>query len=77
MGQKEFDQVEALSRQLTELKQVLVGDQWHREDGLIDAVRKLKTDTESLRWWLRVNTVGWMINGFAWLIVLAKIGWIW
>lgn len=77
MGQKELVQVEALSHQLTELKQVLVGDQWHREDGLIDAVRKLKTDTESLRWWLRVNTVGWMINGFAWLIVLAKIGWIW
>ena len=77
MGQKEFDQVEALSHQLTELRQVVVGDQWHREDGLIDAVRRLKTDTESLRWWLRLNAVGWIINGAAWLIVLAKMGWAW
>lgn len=77
MSQRELDQVEGLSQQLTELKQVLVGDQWHREDGLIESVRRLKTDTESLRWWLRLNAVGWIINGAAWLIVLTKIGWVW
>lgn len=77
MSQRELDQVEALSHQLTELKQVLVGDQWHRQDGMIETVRNLKTDVESLRWWLRLNAVGWIINGAAWLIVLTKMGWAW
>lgn len=77
MSQRELEQSEALSRQLTELKQVLVGDQWHQQDGLIETVRNLKADVDSLRWWLRLNAVGWIINGAAWLIVLTKMGWAW
>lgn len=84
MGQKEFDQVEALSHQLTELKheltelkQVLIGDPWHRQDGLIETVRGLKTYAESSRLLLRVNVVGWIINGLAWVVVLTKMGWAW
>lgn len=84
MSQKEFDQVEALSHQLTELKheltelkQVLIGDPWHRQDGLIETVRGLKTYAESSRLLLRHYVVGWIINGLAWAVVLTKMGWAW
>lgn len=78
MSQKELDQVEALSHQLTELKhkltelkQVLIGDPWHRQDGLIETVKTLKRDVESMRLWFRVGVVGLFANVTVMLAVLA------
>lgn len=73
MGQKELDKVEMLSHQLTELEKVLIGDQWHSQDGLIETVKTLKRDVESMRLWFRVGVVGLFANVTVMLAVLARL----
>ena len=73
MSQKELDQVEMLSQQLTELEKVLIGDQWHRQDGLIETVRTLQRDVDSMRLWFRVGVVGLFANVAVMLAVLVRL----
>ena len=73
MGQKELDTVEVLSQQLTAQEKVLIGDQYHREDGLIETVRTLKRDVESMRVWFRFGVVGLFANVAVMLAVLVRL----
>lgn len=72
MSQRDLEQVVELSHQLKELSHALVGDPLNIQPGLVTTVRSLQQDVEGLRWWLRINAVGWIINGLAWLYVLAR-----
>ena len=73
MGLKEVEQVTELNHQLQELSRALSGDPLSVQPGLITTVRSLQRDVEGLRWWLRLNAVGWVVNGLAWLYVLSHL----
>lgn len=71
MSQRDIESVQELSHQLKELSHALVGDNLSMQPGLIATVRSLQQDVEGLRWWLRLNALGWIVNGVAWLYVLS------
>lgn len=71
MSQRDIESVQELSHQLKELSHALVGDTLSMQPGLIATVRSLQQDVEGLRWWLRLNALGWIVNGVAWLYVLS------
>lgn len=71
MSQRDIESVQELSHQLKDLSHALIGDTLSMQPGLIATVRSLQQDVEGLRWWLRLNALGWIANGVAWLYVLS------
>ena len=73
MSQRDLESVQELSHQLKELSHALSGDPYSVQPGLITTVRSLQRDVEGLRFWLRINGIGWIVNGLAWLYVIAYL----